>query len=293
MENNEENKFLHQLKFGDNWRPEWIDHFKQQLLFFEVSGPHAQVLYNGGGWQTRHEIMIKSIKEAVERKPVSYKKRFYLFTGDQLPQNLESEWRILSTVGGRSDFDSIVPDAYSFSWPEIGVTNFSDHNDAMFKKSQELLAQNRVLNKAYWRGSLNQNPSRREFFNQVKGNEHFDVLDVSMTNFKSMQDVGEYSVLIDLPGQGYSARLKHLVLSGRPVIVYPRDQWDWVSVQLEPGIHYLLSMPSCDHLKISCELALFNSAIRNFYSNKGQEARILLKRETLYSAISNRINSCD
>lgn len=293
MSSIEENDYALRLSFGDNWKPEWISHFKQQLMFIEVSGPYTRVLYNGGGHQTRHEIMVNSIREAVKKRPVSCTKRFYLFTGDSLPQNFVSEWKVLSTVGTRSDFDNIVPDAHSFAWPEIGVSNFSLSNMEMLKRSQEFLSQGKVLKKVYWRGLLSQNPLRLDFFNQVKENKNFDVLDTSMAQFKSMQDIGEYSVLVDLPGQGFSGRLKHIIFSGRPVVVYPRAQWDWASLQLEPGIHYILSMPSIDHLKFSCEIALDNPQIQNFFSNKWKEARNLLEKDTLHAALSSRINSCD
>lgn len=289
----QESEYTRDLTFLGNWPSEWVSHFKHQLLLFEVRNCVARVLYDGGGHESRHKTMIRAVKGSVMKRPVRGIKRFYLFTGDSLPLGIGTEWKLLSTVGARSDFASVIPDAYSFSWPEIGITDFQQHNTTMRERSDQLLDGGQVKKVAYWRGSSHQHPSRKEFIERVSSDSNFDVSDISVTGFKKMIDIGEFSVLVDLPGQGYSARLKHLLVSGRPVVVYPREQWDWVSLHLEPGVHYIPTITSADHLKQICEIAIYNDNVASRYAQNGLRVNSLLSIDTLHGAISDVIETCD
>jgi len=290
-----ERSHVEDITFGGIWEDSWKDHFKSELLLFEAKGGSAKVLYNGGGWQSRHQIMINAVKESVRMRPVKSTKRFYLFTGDKFPATrLGTEWRLLTTVGSRNDTDIVIPDAYSFSWPEIGVSNFEIYNREMIQRSDEYTNSESVVRKAYWKGMLSQNTIRSQFCDYVKGLEKFDVTDSSVGTFREMKESGEFAVLVDLPGQGYSARLKHLLLSKRPVVVYPREQWDWVTLRLEPNVHFPLSLSSIDHFVHMCNIFIENQSASSYYANTSINATAnLMRQETLYGAISDAIERCD
>ena len=288
-------QYVDDITFGGYWEESWKEHLKSELLLFEVKGGSTKVLYNGGGWQSRHSIMIAAVREAVRLSPVKGAKRFYLFTGDNSPANkIGTEWQLLTTVGSRKETDIVIPDAYSFSWPEIGVSNFDIYNAEMMQRSDFYSRTGQVLQKTYWRGSLIVNPVRSQFFDHVKNSESFDVTDSSIGSFRNMKESGEFSVLVDLPGQGYSARLKHLLLSKRPVVVYPRTQWDWVTLRLEPNVHFPVSLSSVEHLASMCSIFNENQQAADFYANEALQATTsLMSHEKLYKAISNAITTCD
>ena len=237
--------------------------------------------------------MIRNLNEALRRRPVSSMKRFYIFTGDSLPHGVGLEWKLLSTVGKRSDHRTVIPDAYSFSWPEIGIKDFESYNFEMYHKTLESTQSQKVLNRAFWRGSIHQNFARVKFNEYVRDRPEFDVSDSEQTGFFEMKDVGGYSTLIDLPGQGYSARLKHLLVSGRPVIVYPREHWDWVTLRLEPGIHFCTTIPSVEDLANRCLMFLGNPDAREHYAKAAYQVSSLISKDSLYNAIAGAIGSCD
>ena len=290
---NLESEYTRDINFGGYWEESWKSHFKSQLLLFEIKGTCSKILYDGGGWGHRHAIMKSVVREAVYRRPSSKTRRFYLFTGDQLPMGVGTEWRLLSTTGTKKDLDAVIPDAYSFAWPEIGIADFMQYNPEMVQYSDKVAKEGRVTNKAFWRGSLGQHQARKQFHDFVNSSSKFEVSDNTATSFKEMKEIGDYSVLVDLPGQGYSARLKHILLSGRPVIVYPRSHWDWVTLRIEPGIHYPLSLKSPEHLAIMCEAFLENADARSHYSAEAASVRDLLDRNVLIDAVSTSIHVCE
>ena len=52
-------------------------------------------------------------------------------------------------------------------------------------------------------------------------------------------DAAQWEVLLDVPGGGWSGRLKFLPLLGRPLVVIDRREWDWISgAVLRPYEHY-------------------------------------------------------
>ena len=52
-------------------------------------------------------------------------------------------------------------------------------------------------------------------------------------------EFARWSVLLDLPGGGWSGRLKFLPFLGRPLVVLDRAAWGWAEgSQLEPYKHY-------------------------------------------------------
>ena len=54
-------------------------------------------------------------------------------------------------------------------------------------------------------------------------------------------ELARWSLLLDLPGGGWSGRLKFLPLLGRPLIVVNRAAWGWADgSQLQPFVHYRL-----------------------------------------------------
>ena len=54
-------------------------------------------------------------------------------------------------------------------------------------------------------------------------------------------ELARWSLLLDLPGGGWSGRLKFLPLLGRPLIVVNRAAWGWAEgSQLQPFVHYRL-----------------------------------------------------
>lgn len=55
----------------------------------------------------------------------------------------------------------------------------------------------------------------------------------------SLEDHTKYKYLIDASGQGYSARIKYLLFSRRPLFIIDREYWDWIGIDLIPWVHFI------------------------------------------------------
>jgi hypothetical protein len=288
------NEYLNKIVFPEFWEDSWKRHFMSQLLLIELRDNNIKVLYDGGGWNDRHKILLSVLNVAAENCKSSSCKRFFIFTGDDLPLNVYTPWRLLSITGRREDKEIVLPDPNSFAWNEIGIHDFESYRKEMIEFSNSCMINNKVINKTYWRGAIDQHDSRRLFHNLVKNHDLFDVQEASSTeNFRQMKHVGEYSVLVDFPGRGYSGRLKHLIFSGRPVVVYPRVAWDWVTLNLEPNVHFYLSQMSHVDIANACINMLNNPEMRNFFVANSAERMKLIEKRNMIIATSKIIEACD
>jgi len=285
---------LNDIIFPTFWKDEWKTHFLSQLMLVQLEKRQIQVLYDGGGWMDRHRITLNLLRQAAELCNMDLVKRFFVFTGDDYSPGVITPWNLLTTVGTREVKDTVLPDFSSFAWQEAGVADFESYRHEMINFSHDCVNENRVINKAYWRGSTQQHQSRKLFHDLVKDHASFDVQDTDgQSNFREMKYVGEYSVLIDLPGQGYSGRLKHLLFSGRPVVVYPRAAWDWVTLNLEPNVHFYLSQMSHVDLANSCINLLNSPEHSGFFVKNCFEKLKLMEKSTMISATAKIIQKCD
>lgn len=255
------------IKFHESWQEDHRSHFLSQLLLFEVTRKKVVVQYDGGGFSDRHHTMISVVEKLFELGLLRTSKKFYIFTGDNRPGGIDFDHVYFSISGKRNDHELIVPDPYNFSWKYIGANSYDEFRKEIFENSQKDTL--KVIKKAYWRGSTGEHFSREELVKKAEGNSLLNCVKATSSdnNFESLSQCGKYSALIDLPGRGWSARLKYLISSLRPVVVYPRHEWDWASMRLEPGIHYVLSLPSIDDLIQKCEMIIENSHAQNFYIN--------------------------
>jgi hypothetical protein len=58
-------------------------------------------------------------------------------------------------------------------------------------------------------------------------------------NFISLRDHCQFKYLFDIEGVGYSARLKVLLFSGRPVFVQARPWQEYFFRDMKPFVHYI------------------------------------------------------
>ena len=255
------------IKFHESWQDEHKSHFLSQLILAEVTKNKVFIQYDGGGFSDRHSTTISVINKLFESNMLQAGKKFYIFTGDNRPEGIQFDHAYFSIAGKRKDQKLIVPDPYNFSWNYIGANSYDSFRKLIFENSQKLNLQS--SGKAYWRGSTGEHPIREELFKKA---ETISFLDFKKAiagdhTFEPMSECGKHNVLIDLPGRGWSARLKYSISSFRPVVVYPREEWDWASMILEPGVHYILTLPSTDDLIHNCGLILSNKEVYNFYTN--------------------------
>jgi hypothetical protein len=135
-----------------------------------------------------------------------------------------------------------LPDFLFHRWPSVGMTDFYSTAEALSTLS--LIPSE--MNKVGWRGAAT-HPSR-DILVALKG-ELFDFSIVQPADYpgvgKSSQfmtleeSIRRWSWLIDVEGRGYSARVKLLLASGRPLILVDRPYVEWYMPEFVAGTHYL------------------------------------------------------
>ena len=152
------------------------------------------------------------------------------------------------TYSKQHSFNRLIPDFHFHSWPEVGIKDYNSFvND--IDKAGLLPAEKNCVG---WIGNPNTN-YRRKILWQI-GQTHPDMFDIiamgwaggsngqqlNSTKYISTPDlVKTYSVLIDIEGNGYSGRLKHLLWSHRPVLLVDRPHKEYFYPFLKRWVHYI------------------------------------------------------
>jgi hypothetical protein len=144
-------------------------------------------------------------------------------------------------------YDGLVPEWNFHAWPQIGVDDYAATTLQMSEAGKEPYE----INKVGWIGETGL-PIRSKMLEIARRNT--DVLDVismswirqhnkvkldSTTYLSFPQLAKRYSVLIDVEGGGFSARLKYLLWSRRPVIIVDRPYKEFFFKHLKEWEHYV------------------------------------------------------
>lgn len=146
------------------------------------------------------------------------------------------------------------PCPMALRWPEIGIPDA----EAMF---DQILADQREWesDRLFWIGT-DQHPSRVALAELSR--RHPKRLDAELMEWSrqdpqalrsksrqvSIPDHRLFKYLVDCPGRGYSARLKWLLATGRPVFVVDRDVVEPWHEELEPWEHFVPVAPDLSDL---------------------------------------------
>lgn len=155
--------------------------------------------------------------------------------------------------------------------------------------------------KIVWYGNINTNPIRILFYSIAKANSDlFHVVNVDKSsssdiwdnpNFKSMPEqaqIGQF--LIDLPGNGWSARLQTLLFSNRPVLVVKPNFVEHWFYDLVPWKHYIPIKPDLSDLLVVSKWCFENEDITlDIAKNALEYAKQNLRREHEVMRIRDRI----
>ena len=153
--------------------------------------------------------------------------------------------------GGKSD--KLIPDFLFVSWPETGIDNY----DEACRQIENAGKEPYVYDKIFWIGNASTNAMRRKLVKIGAENENFEFIPmrwfshsedtseveklkrVNATTYVSLPDHTKYKYLIDVPGIGYSARVKLLLFSGRPLFYVARQDEEFYMKDLKPFVHYI------------------------------------------------------
>ena len=187
-----------------------------------------------GGYETRNASVLRLVADADRAGPLPDFAPLWLNTGDQPRNPGDPSWRLLSFSTTAGHGDVAVPDFLFDGWPQVGLGDYEDARAAA-REAGAAPAERPVVG---WIGNCDTHPSRWEVHRIAAG--HPDLFDVRHVTWVPTDDgagtlttaerndltlveqVRLWGALIDVEGRGWSARLKLLLHSGRPVLVQER-----------------------------------------------------------------------
>lgn len=160
---------------------------------------------------------------------------------------------------------------------------------------------NYKYNKVGWYGNINvtnrTNNIRKKLLNIGSNNkdllDFFHVDSITKKNFKSIIDImKDYSILLDIEGGGYSARLKYLLFSNKPLILVDRPYKEFYFKNLQEYVHYIPVKRDLSDLIDKTKWILNNyTESLNIANNALEYAKIYLSEEYVYKHIFNIIHN--
>jgi hypothetical protein len=167
------------------------------------------------------------------------------------------------------------PCPYGLRWPQVGIPNAEELMASL------LVDDSPVTNpRALWIGA-DTHPSRRALWERVRHDDRFDVEIMTWVKGSegaqrsgsrqiSLPDHRRYKYLIDCPGNGYSARIKWLLATGRPLFIVDREVIEPWHEALIPWVHFI---PVAADLSDLLDHHARVEADSNLYHSIGEEAR--------------------
>ncbi len=214
-------------------------------MSFNISKKHGKLHFKDlGGYESRNQSTYWCIQKADE---------IYNFKDfDEINVDTSDDYKFDGCSYIKNNLNNLVPDFVFHSWPEVGINDYesfvNDIDNAGLSPYE--------INKVGWIGNINTN-FRRSHLLKI-GNENKDMFDffqmrwiydnknkntkmLNSTNYISTPDlVKKYSILIDIEGAGpYSARLKTLLWSHRPLLLVDRPGNEFFFEYLKEWEHYI------------------------------------------------------
>jgi hypothetical protein len=269
-------------------RPEPVPALYEKLVLWNP-GDEARAI-DFGGFETRNESTLRLLDLAEQAHGLPAFPPVLVNTADKPINQNDDRWRALSFSTAEGFADLPVPDFLFDGWPQTGVDDYEVARARLAGVGVEP-AERRVCG---WIGATNTHPSRRTLLEVGRAHpELLDVQDITWVpagsgvqmgttggNFLSLEEqVRRWALLIDVEGNGWSARLKLLLASGRPVLVQERPWQEWFFPLLRPGVHYLPVRRDLSDLVAQVEWALAHPAEAARIGQAGQRfAREHLRR---------------
>lgn len=230
---------------------------------------------NYGGFETRNESSIKLVSQAL--KGVEKDLQFNIYTEDKPVKNINN-LRTFSFSTIDNDYSSVCPDFLFDHWKQVGILDYEEE----CKKIKASGNNSYNLNKIGWIGSFS-TPLRYKLYDLYNSDKN--ILDIRPTFFKKdgnginycdnfmtlEQQVKIWKYLLDIEGNGWSARFKLFLWSGRPVFLIDRPFKEYFYQFLQPWEHYIPVKRDLSDLKQNFEIIEKDNNLYDTISKKSVE----------------------
>jgi hypothetical protein len=221
-------------------------------VILEFSRPRQRyTVRNRSGYESRNAATIHLLVEALEscKARLANSFRVAVFSDDFVskpPRALHFAYCTDGTQPGTI----AIPDFLFWSWPQVGIADYERTVESMLAAGEREPDDSRL----FWVGNPATHPTRAQFLEiaardprirgigtrwiheSASGGRRMQTVD---DNHVTLEDHCRYRYLIDLQGRGYSARVKLLLFSGRPLFLQARRWKEFYYCDLEPMVHYV------------------------------------------------------
>jgi len=196
-------------------------------------------------YETRNESTIRIIKQAIDKYNIPDFDWIHVSTGDGDLKNRSDEKRILNYATATDAYENVCPDFTFDHWSQTGIDDYELARTEIAisgntKPETDMLG---------WRGNVPER-SFRTYVLQYNDKKDFDCEPIvwnrsnpgrlSSPRFISLADqVKKWRYLLDVEGNGWSARLKFLFFSKRVIFLQERNFKEWYFPLLKAWEHYV------------------------------------------------------
>ncbi len=209
------------------------------------------VVIDEGHFESRGENALTIIRSIIKLAPEKLEGRScYINFYDMpppIPEDGEYDFDFCSTRWQHAPPEFLpFPCCNSPAWPEVGIPDGPGLIDDLLASRSEPKD-----HRLFWIGA-NTHPSRVILETLAKRHPKWidaelmswdrsgtDTQLASKTRYVSMWDHRHYKYLVDCPGTGYSARLRWLLATGRPVFIVDRPAIEHWHARMIPWVHYV------------------------------------------------------
>jgi hypothetical protein len=257
-------------------------------LDFHVSGGRVHVTALRQ-WENRGDQALELVCDLVDNWPDLLEgRKASVFYGDSPPaaEYVARDLIFCSTIRTGDPKSWLpFPCPYALRWPQIGVPDAEGMLEKMLADEREWESP-----KIFWIGT-EQHSSRRALADIAA--THPELLDVTLMEWArsnpaalvsksrqvSLPDHRLFKYLVDCPGRGYSARLKWLLATGRPVFIVDRDVIEPWHAELQAWVHFVPVAADLsdllDHLaRLEAEPGLYQEISRNAREFAARQLRV-------------------
>jgi hypothetical protein len=222
--------------------------FHEKLLLWKSGGELGAL--NLRGYETRNESVLALVAEAERRHGLPEFAPLTVHTGDQPINTGDAGWRSLAFSRAEGFLDIAVPDFLFDGWPQVGIDDYEQACSGAARAGETAALDSRLG----WIGNCDTNPVRWQLHALGAVNpELLEITDITWVpepeharlstaagNYLTIeQQITRWALLLDIEGRGYSARLKLLLHSGRPLLVQDRPWQEFFWPALEPWAHFI------------------------------------------------------
>ena len=266
-------------------------------MSFCVSKINRKLIFKDlGGYESRNPSTFWCIQKADEKYNWNDFNEIIIHTEDY--ENNNNNNNNDYTYSKQYNYNNLVPDFNFHSWPQVGINDYEK-----FVKEIDNAGLNKYeINKVGWIGNKNTNIMRKKLLEIGNNNkELFDIFDMfwiksenarlnSSKYISTPELVRKYSILIDIEGNGYSGRLKHLLWSHRPLLLVDRPHKEFFFEFLKEWEHYIPVKRDLSDLIEKTKWCLDNyDKALIIAENSFQFSKLYLTRDACYDKWNNII----